>query len=65
MFFADSDNFGRLHNITPYVPPLITKSIYRYGLESTSCLLRSICEIAETPVYYNGLIGELLHVIFT
>ena len=65
MFFSDNDNFGRLHDIAPYVLPLIIKSIYRYGLEGRNCLLRSICEIAEIPVYYNGLIGELLHVIFT
>ncbi|XP_069696635.1 uncharacterized protein [Periplaneta americana] len=37
----------------------------RYGMEGRSCLLRSICEVAEAPIYYNGLIGELLHVIFT
>ena len=47
------------------VLPLTIKSIHRYGLMGRSCLLRSICEIAEIPVYYNGLIGELLHVIFT
>jgi len=38
---------------------------YRHGLEGRSCLLRSICEVAETPIYYNGLIGELIHVILT
>ncbi|KAJ9592951.1 hypothetical protein L9F63_015375 [Diploptera punctata] len=34
-------------------------------MEGRSCLLRSICEIAETPIYHNGLIGELIHIILT
>ncbi|XP_033607304.1 uncharacterized protein LOC111864376 isoform X2 [Cryptotermes secundus] len=37
----------------------------RHGLDGRNCLLRSICEVAEAPVYYNGLIGELLHVILS
>ncbi|XP_069694243.1 uncharacterized protein [Periplaneta americana] len=37
----------------------------RYGVEGRSCLLRTICEVAETPIDHNGLVGELLHVILT
>jgi hypothetical protein len=27
--------------------------------------LRAICEVAETPVNHNGLVGELLQLFFT
>lgn len=35
------------------------------GRNGKSCLLRTICEINEAPIIHNGLIGELLHAIFT
>jgi DM4/DM12 family len=28
-------------------------------------MLRTICEVAETPVNHNGLIGELMQLFFT
>ncbi|CAD7087080.1 unnamed protein product [Hermetia illucens] len=38
----------------------------RLGLEGRVCMLRSICEAAETPFHYSsGLLGELLHIIMT
>ncbi|XP_065362120.1 uncharacterized protein LOC135955690 [Calliphora vicina] len=38
----------------------------RMGLSGRDCVLKSICEAAETPFhYYNGLISELLHILLT
>ncbi|XP_050088573.1 uncharacterized protein LOC126572903 [Anopheles aquasalis] len=30
-----------------------------------NCLLRTICEIADTPLTHNGMVGELMDVVFT
>jgi hypothetical protein len=36
------------------------------GLEGRPCVLRGICEAAETKFdHYSGLLGELFHIIFT
>ncbi|XP_067005980.1 uncharacterized protein [Anabrus simplex] len=35
------------------------------GLNGRDCLLRTICETSEMPLYHNGLLGDLMHVIFT
>lgn len=36
-----------------------------WGRNGRQCLLRTICQVAESPIRHNGLIGELLHVVFT
>ncbi|XP_050088647.1 uncharacterized protein LOC126572953 [Anopheles aquasalis] len=35
------------------------------GRNGRACLLRAICEVAATPFAHNGLIGEIIDVIFT
>ena len=40
-------------------------SFHREGKNGRECLLRTICEVAETPVNHNGLVGELLQLFFT
>ncbi|XP_049285289.1 uncharacterized protein LOC125764753 [Anopheles funestus] len=30
-----------------------------------ACLLRTICEVADTPLTHNGMVGEILDIIFT
>ncbi|CAK1542055.1 unnamed protein product [Leptosia nina] len=35
------------------------------GMNGRDCLLRNICEAAETPLHHNGLLGHLMHIIFT
>ncbi|XP_011879980.1 PREDICTED: uncharacterized protein LOC105568721 [Vollenhovia emeryi] len=35
------------------------------GYSGRECLLRAICETAELPLRHNGLIGDIVHVIFT
>lgn len=35
------------------------------GYSGRECLLRAICETSEFPLRHNGLIGDIMHVIFT
>ncbi|XP_026326167.1 uncharacterized protein LOC113234860 [Hyposmocoma kahamanoa] len=35
------------------------------GINGRECLLRNICEAAETPLHHNGLLGHIMHIIFT
>ncbi|KFB43309.1 AGAP002973-PA-like protein [Anopheles sinensis] len=37
----------------------------QWGHDGHACLLRAVCEVAETPLKHNGLIGEIIDVIFT
>ncbi|GBP60371.1 hypothetical protein EVAR_91407_1 [Eumeta japonica] len=37
----------------------------RHGMRGRDCLLRNICEAAETPLHDNGVVGHVLHVVFT
>ncbi|XP_047532656.1 uncharacterized protein LOC125067861 [Vanessa atalanta] len=36
-----------------------------HGMEGKSCMLRNICEAAETPLHHNGLLGHIMHIVFT
>ncbi|XP_031763113.2 uncharacterized protein LOC113510741 [Galleria mellonella] len=36
-----------------------------YGMNGKECMLRNICEAAETPLHHNGLLGHIMHIIFT
>ncbi|KYN08162.1 hypothetical protein ALC62_00847 [Cyphomyrmex costatus] len=38
---------------------------YDSGYSGRECLLRAICESSEFPLQHNGLIGDIMHVIFT
>ncbi|XP_029158871.1 uncharacterized protein LOC114931097 [Nylanderia fulva] len=35
------------------------------GNPGRECLLRAICETSEYPLRHNGMIGDIMHVIFT
>ncbi|KAJ2949442.1 hypothetical protein O0L34_g15360 [Tuta absoluta] len=35
------------------------------GMNGKECMLRNICEAAETPLHHNGLLGHILHIVFT
>lgn len=43
---------------------LVETVMNKEGKNGRQCLLRTICEVAETPLDHNGLIGELLHIFF-
>lgn len=44
---------------------IIEEILRREGKNGKKCVLRTICEVAETPLKHNGLIGELLQIFFT
>lgn len=44
---------------------IVEDILKREGKNGRECLLRTICEVAETPVKHNGLVGELLQLFFT
>lgn len=37
----------------------------KVGSNGHECLLRMICQVAEAPIVHNGIIGELMHTVFT
>ncbi|GFG28154.1 hypothetical protein Cfor_08248 [Coptotermes formosanus] len=44
---------------------IVERRFASYGLKGRQCLLRTICETAESPLRHNGLVGDILHIIFT
>ncbi|KDR23464.1 uncharacterized protein LOC110837185 isoform X2 [Zootermopsis nevadensis] len=40
-------------------------TVDRMDLDGRACVLRAICEAADTTLRYNGLVGEMLHVLLT
>ncbi|KAJ9585429.1 hypothetical protein L9F63_002776 [Diploptera punctata] len=43
---------------------VIERKFHSYGLEGRECLLRTICDISASPLHHNGLLGDILHLIF-
>ena len=44
----------------------LAKLLVSKGLDGRPCVLRAICEAAETQfTHYSGLFGEIFHIIFT
>lgn len=39
--------------------------IHRFGVDGKACLLRAVCEVAESPLRDDGLLGEVLNIILT
>uniref|UniRef100_A0A182P6P5 Uncharacterized protein n=1 Tax=Anopheles epiroticus TaxID=199890 RepID=A0A182P6P5_9DIPT len=45
---------------------LLERSLSAHGgRNGRACLRRAVCEVAEMPLKHNGLIGEIIDVIFT
>ncbi|XP_076283262.1 uncharacterized protein LOC143210357 [Lasioglossum baleicum] len=44
---------------------ILKSELDRKGIDGKSCLKRDICEAAATPLKDEGLIGELLHLLFS
>ncbi|XP_050071155.1 uncharacterized protein LOC126559089 [Anopheles maculipalpis] len=45
---------------------MIELNLTRYGYDGKKCILRMICELAGQPVHdANGIIGDLLQLVFT
>ncbi|XP_046678386.1 uncharacterized protein LOC124366134 isoform X2 [Homalodisca vitripennis] len=44
---------------------LFQQRLNMFGFDGQACMLRMICEISQTTLEHNGLMGQLLHVLFT
>ncbi|XP_051156459.1 uncharacterized protein LOC127278687 [Leptopilina boulardi] len=44
---------------------IVKRKFESVGFPGKACLLRTICEVAEKPINENGLIGDILHILFT
>lgn len=44
---------------------LLERMFHNFGRNGRECVLRTICEVAESPLKHNGMIGEILDVVFT
>ena len=40
-------------------------TLLRMNLDGRACVLRAICEAAETTINDSGLAGEVLHILLT
>ncbi|KAL9697784.1 hypothetical protein quinque_001225 [Culex quinquefasciatus] len=49
----------------PQLYRVLERMVDNWGGHGRSCLLRTICQVAETPLGHNGMLGEILDVIFT
>jgi hypothetical protein len=56
------------------LPKILKKIVYsitpraiisRLGIDGRACVLRAICEAADTTLQHNGLAGEVMHVLLT
>lgn len=44
----------------------VTVERFRYGYGGKSCILRTVCEAADTVIdKNNGLLDEIAHAVFT
>ncbi|XP_044577641.1 uncharacterized protein LOC123260551 [Cotesia glomerata] len=44
---------------------IIESKLENAGYPGRKCLLRAICEAALNPVTENGLVGDIIHILFT
>lgn len=45
----------------------IESQLFSIGLNGTACILKTICQTNEIPIFYesSGVIGSLFHIVFT
>ncbi|PSN41160.1 hypothetical protein C0J52_05211 [Blattella germanica] len=48
-----------------YTYRVIEEKLHSYGLDGRECLLKTICDTANSILIHNGLLGEILHIILT
>ena len=52
-------SFPRLNDSLDYNVMLY----FRFGFNGHECVLRAICELAESPLLEDGVLGELLNIL--
>ncbi|XP_065073970.1 uncharacterized protein LOC135698027 [Ochlerotatus camptorhynchus] len=63
--FRERLNQDFTDNSRPQLYRLLERMIDSWGRNGRTCLLRTICEMADTPLSHNGMFGEILDVIFS
>ncbi|XP_019531252.3 uncharacterized protein LOC109402674 [Aedes albopictus] len=63
--FKNRLNNDLVNNSQAQLYRLLEKLLDSVSTSGRECVLRTICEVAETPLSHNGLFGEVLDVIFT
>ncbi|XP_055633844.1 uncharacterized protein LOC129774172 [Toxorhynchites rutilus septentrionalis] len=64
-FKARLDEGSFVDNSRVQLYRILEKMVDSWNNNGRGCLLRTICEVADTPLKHNGLVGEILDVIFT
>ncbi|XP_077290263.1 uncharacterized protein LOC143914046 [Arctopsyche grandis] len=44
---------------------ILENNIERQNLPGRECLLRAICEHSSSPLHFNGVLGDILYIVFT
>ncbi|GLV45050.1 uncharacterized protein CBL_14377 [Carabus blaptoides fortunei] len=44
---------------------VLESKLNKYGYKGQSCLFRAICESAMSSFVHNGVLGDIMHIIFT
>ncbi|XP_045591796.1 uncharacterized protein [Procambarus clarkii] len=56
---------GRMDDDRLGIYAVVINTLSRFGVDGKSCLLRAVCEVAESPLRDDGLLGEILNIILT
>ncbi|XP_050072003.1 uncharacterized protein LOC126559872 [Anopheles maculipalpis] len=59
--YTDPDSRQQLYGVLEKILKMMLGS----DRTARECMLRTVCEVADTSLHHNGLVGELLDVIFT
>ncbi|XP_042215082.1 uncharacterized protein LOC121861428 [Homarus americanus] len=62
---ATQISYGRMDDDRLGIYSVLVDTISRFGVDGKSCLLRAVCEVAESPLRDDGLLGEILNIILT
>ncbi|XP_064101337.1 uncharacterized protein LOC135211997 [Macrobrachium nipponense] len=62
---ATQVTYGRMDNDRMGIYSVLIDTISRFGLDGKSCLLRAVCEVAESPLRDDGLLGEIINIVLT
>ncbi|XP_027236644.1 uncharacterized protein [Penaeus vannamei] len=56
---------GRMDDDRMGIYSVLIDTLSRFGLNGKSCLLRAVCEVAESPLRDDGLFGEIINIVLT
>ncbi|KAK8371710.1 hypothetical protein O3P69_013562 [Scylla paramamosain] len=62
---ATQISYGRMDDDRIGIYSVIINTLNRFGVDGKACLLRAVCEVAESPLRDDGLLGEVLNIILT